>query len=53
MRLLHPRGLEVDVHRELVVRSVSSRSNRRLRDVASELVDGVSDGERATLIGPG
>jgi AmiR/NasT family two-component response regulator len=36
-----------------ILRSVSSHSNRKLRDVASELVDGASDGERATLTGPG
>jgi AmiR/NasT family two-component response regulator len=36
-----------------ILRSISSHSNRKLRDVASELVAGASDGERATLTGPG
>jgi ANTAR domain-containing protein len=32
-----------------ILRSISSHSNRKLRDVATELVHGASDGERATL----
>lgn len=32
-----------------ILRSISSHSNRKLRDVASELVDGAADHERATL----
>jgi AmiR/NasT family two-component response regulator len=32
-----------------ILRSISSHSNRKLRDVAVELVDGAADGERATL----
>jgi AmiR/NasT family two-component response regulator len=36
-----------------ILRSISSHSNRKLRDVAAELVAGAPDGERATLTGPG
>ena len=36
-----------------ILRSISSHSNRKLRDVASELIDGDSEGERGTLSGPG
>jgi hypothetical protein len=36
-----------------ILRSISSHSNRKLREVASELIDGASDGERATLSCPG
>jgi hypothetical protein len=32
-----------------ILRSISSHSNRKLRDVATELVAGASDDERATL----
>lgn len=32
-----------------ILRSISSHSNRKLRDVATELVDGAADGERGTL----
>ena len=32
-----------------ILRSISSHSNRKLRDVATGLVDGAADGERGTL----
>jgi AmiR/NasT family two-component response regulator len=32
-----------------ILRSISSHSNRKLRDVAAELVDGAADRERGTL----
>jgi hypothetical protein len=36
-----------------ILRSISSHSNRKLREVATELVDGTADRERATLKDPG
>lgn len=36
-----------------ILRSISSHSNRKLRVVVMEFVDGAPDGERATLTGPG